>query len=228
VPAHVAYLGVAPALDRQRRVGVAVQQHRRALALDVLAQSLQSDVRGILRVVVDAERRAVGEQDVDGAELAQKLAGPLLAPRIARLAPVLVAAGEASEPQPGDLDALEVDVLDTETRELAAVVVVAVDAELRQLDAAERLDVVAREVAEAQDDVDVAREQALEREVGRLVGQGEGAQAQMGIPQRGNQRSSSGSKGSSAPVAALICSSRSGLRRLSPGEGTNGYQLPRL
>ena len=123
---------------------------------------------------------------------------------------------------------LQVDVLDAEARELAAVVVVAVDAELGQLHAAERLEVVAREVAEAQDEVDAALEQALEREVGRLVGQDEGAQAQMGIPHRGNQRSSSGSKGSSAPVAALICSSRSVLRCLSPAAGTKGYQLPRL
>ena len=99
-------------------------------------------MRGVVGVVVDAERRAVGEQDVDGAELAQQLAGLLLAPRVARLAPVLVAAGEAAEAQPGDLDAPQVDALDAEARELAAVVVVAVDAELGQLHAAERLEVV--------------------------------------------------------------------------------------
>jgi hypothetical protein len=29
-------------------------------------------------------------------------------------------------------------------------------------------------------------------------------------------------------VAALICSSRSVLRCLSPGAGTNGYHVPRL
>jgi hypothetical protein len=55
--------------------------------------------------------------------------------------------------------------------------VVAVDAELGQARAAERLEVLAREVAEAQHDVDLALEQALEREVRRLVGEGERAQA---------------------------------------------------
>ena len=83
------------------------------------------------------------------------------------------------------------------------VVVVAVDAELGQLRVGQRLEVHAREVAEAQDEVDVALEQALERDVGRLVGQDEGAQAQIGMPQRGNQRSSSGSIGSSAPIWRL-------------------------
>ena len=105
---------------------------------------------------------------------------------------------------------------------------VAVDAELGQARVGERLEVDARQVAEAQDEVDVALEQPRDRNVRRRVGQDEGAQAQMGIPQRGNQRSSSGSKGSSVPVAALICSSRSVLRCLSPGAGTKGYQEPRL
>ena len=141
---------------------------------------------------------------------------------------VLVAAREAAEAQPADLDAAKVDVLDADAVELVALVVVAVDAELGQARVGQRLEVHAREVAEAQDEVDVALEQAPERDVRRLVGQDEGAQAQMGIPQRGNQRSSSGSKGSSVPVAALICSSRSVLRCLSPAAGTNGYQLPRL
>ncbi len=57
---------------------------------------------------------------------------------------------------------------------------------------------------------------------------------QIGIPQSGNQRSSSGSIGSSAAICALSCSSRSVAR--SPGApsplpvvtGTNGYQKPRL
>jgi len=106
--------------------------------------------------------------------------------------------------------------------------VVAVDAELGQARVGKRLEVDAREVAEAQHEVDVALEQARDRNVRRRVGQDEGAQAQMGIPHRGNQRSSSGSKGSSGPVAALICSSRSVLRCLSPGAGTKGYQVPRL
>ena len=141
---------------------------------------------------------------------------------------VLVAAREAAEAQPGDLDAAQVDVLDADPVELVALVVVAVDAELGQARVGQRLEVRAREVAEAQDEVDVALEQARERDVWPLVGQDEGAQAQMGIPQRGNQRSSSGSKGSSVPVAALICSSRSVLRCLSPGAGTNGYHVPRL
>ena len=100
----------------QRRVGVAVQQHRRVLALDVLAQAREADVGGVVGVVVDAQRRAVGQQHVDVAELAQELAGLLLTPRVARLAPVLVAAGEAAEPQPGDLDAPQVDALDAQAR----------------------------------------------------------------------------------------------------------------
>lgn len=52
---------------------------------------------------------------------------------------------------------------------------------------------------------------------------------QIGIPQSGNQRSSSGSIGSSADICAFNCSSRSVARSLaSPGSGTNGYQQPRL
>ena len=120
------------------------------------------------------------------------------------------------------------DALDAQAVELVAAVVVAVDAELGQARIGERLEVAARQVPKTEDDVDVGFEQARERDVGPLVGQDEGAQAQMGIPHRGNQRSSSGSKGSSGPVAALIWSSRSVLRCLSPAAGTNGYQLPRL
>jgi hypothetical protein len=52
--------------------------------------------------------------------------------------------------------------------------VVAVDAELGHAQAAERLEVVLAEVAEAEDEVDGPLEQALEREVGRLVGDDEG------------------------------------------------------
>jgi hypothetical protein len=51
---------------------------------------------------------------------------------------------------------------------------------------------------------------------------------QIGTPQSGNQRSSSGSIGSSVPACALSCSSRSTLRCCSPSAGTNGYQAPRL
>jgi len=51
---------------------------------------------------------------------------------------------------------------------------------------------------------------------------------QNGTPHNGNQRSSSGSIGSSSPICAFSCSSRSVLRSLSPGAGTNGYQEPRL
>jgi hypothetical protein len=100
-----------------------------------------------------------------------------------------------------------VDVLDAQAGELAAVVVVAVDAQLRDLDAAERLEVVLAEVAQAQDDVDGSREQPVEAYERRLVGKDERA-GQIGIPQRGNQRSM--------------------LRCLSPAAGTNGYQVPRL
>ena len=189
------------------------------LALDVLAQAGEADVGAIVGVVVDAQRRAVGQHHVHVPELAQELGGLLLRPGVAQVLVVLVAAREAAEAQPADLDAAQVDVLDADPVELVALVVVAVDAELGQARVGERLEVHAREVAEAQDEVDVALEQARERDVRRLVGQDEGAQAQMGIPQRGNQRSSSGSKGSSEPVAALICSSRSVLRCLSPGRG---------
>ena len=42
---------------------------------------------------------------------------------------------------------------------------------------------------------------------------------QNGIPHSGNQRSSSGSIGSSPPICAFSCSSRSVLRSLSPGAG---------
>src|ERR1700682_6380009 len=58
--------------------------------------------------------------------------------------------------------------------------------------------------------------------------------AQIGIPHSGNQRSNSGSIGSSALIWALICSSRSVERSPpapslpAPGAGTNGYQNPRL
>jgi hypothetical protein len=58
---------------------------------------------------------------------------------------------------------------------------------------------------------------------------------QIGIPQSGNQRSNSGSIGSSELICALICSSRSVERcppespaLPAPSAGTNGYQKPRL
>src|SRR5919202_5029880 len=76
----VAHLRLAELLDRERRRGVAVQEHRWVLVLDVVAQRLQADVGGVVRVVVDAERRAVGEHDVDMAEALQQLRGLLLAP----------------------------------------------------------------------------------------------------------------------------------------------------
>ena len=48
---------------------------------------------------------------------------------------------------------------------------------------------------------------------------------QIGIPHSGNQRSSSGSIGSSSAICAFSCSSRSVLRSCAlPGCGTNGYQ----
>ncbi len=51
---------------------------------------------------------------------------------------------------------------------------------------------------------------------------------QIGMSQSGNQRSSSGSTGSSGPIWALMRSSRSLSRCCSPPDGTNGYQKPRL
>jgi hypothetical protein len=51
---------------------------------------------------------------------------------------------------------------------------------------------------------------------------------QTGMPHSGNHRSSSGSIGSSSPICALSCSSRSVERCWAPPAGTNGYQLPRL
>src|SRR5215216_5136524 len=48
------------------RVRVTVQQKPRAVLENPLAQPGEADVRGVVRVVVDAERRAVADDDVGG------------------------------------------------------------------------------------------------------------------------------------------------------------------
>ena len=54
------------------------------------------------------------------------------------------------------------------------------------------------------------------------------ARRRSGSPQRGNQRSSSGSTGSSAPICAFSRSSRSLSRCWSPARGHERVEAPRL
>ena len=49
-----------------QRVRVPVQDVARLVAVDPVAQALEADVRRVVGIVVDAERRAVAEQDVGG------------------------------------------------------------------------------------------------------------------------------------------------------------------
>ena len=59
---------VAVALLREPgdRVGVAVQDVARPVAVDPVAQAVEADVRRVVGVVVDAARRAVADQHVGG------------------------------------------------------------------------------------------------------------------------------------------------------------------
>ena len=161
-----------------RGVDVAVQQPARAVLEHPVAQRVEADVGGIVRVVVDAARRAVAEQDVGGRELADQLracAGCRTARPGRARAPVGHAALEAGERQPAvEVDPADVQVVDPEPRHVGLVVVVAVHAELGQVHALQRLQPARLEVAQRDDRVDVVLAREL-RGVGveRAVGQGQ-------------------------------------------------------
>ena len=65
-----------------------VEQVPGPVAVEPVAQPVEADVRGIVRVVVDAGRRAVGDEHVGGRQLAGELARLALAvPGAVRRAP---------------------------------------------------------------------------------------------------------------------------------------------
>ena len=150
---------------------------RGACAVDPLAQRLEADVGGIVGVVVDAERRAVAEQDVGAGQALDELVRLALGVLVRAVALVADAALEAGDGQvAAELRAAKVQVLDLELAQQVVGVVVAVDAEARDVERHQRLDPRPIEVTEAEHGVDalLARERrGVERRA--LVGKREDA-----------------------------------------------------
>ena len=66
------------AADQMR---VTVQEMARLMPVDPLAQPLPTDVRGVVGIVVDPERRAVAHQHVGRRQATRQLAAPLFCVR---------------------------------------------------------------------------------------------------------------------------------------------------
>ena len=205
------HLGVAVALLRAAgdRVRMTVQDVARLVFVDPVAQSFEADVGRVVGVVVDAERRAVAEQDVGGRQLARELAALLLRVLVHGALVVLDAALEAGDREPaGDLRAAQVQVLDLEVAQRVLGVVVAVDAVAGDRERHQRLDPGAVEVAEAEHGVDAH----LARHLGRvdrraLVGEREDAhQGRSAASPPSRKRSASSMKAAGSANSACAAS----------------------
>ena len=129
------------------RMRVAVEDVARPVAVDPRAQPLEADVGRVVGVVVDAQRRAVADQDVRGRQPLRELRGLLLRVVVRAAVAVAHAALEAGDGHPEQRRAAAVQVLDLDLAQQVGRVVVAVHADLRDREPGERLDPGAVEVA---------------------------------------------------------------------------------
>ena len=159
---------------RQRHAGVPVQEPGGAVLLHPRAQRGPPRVHGVARLVVDALGRRVGEQHVGGGQAAQELGRLVLGPLEAALPAVARRPGEPAEAHAVDVDAAQVDVLRAERRQGAGVVVVAVDAQPRDVEPGQPLDPRGLEVPQQHHEVGPAgRDELGDRAAGRRVRQRE-------------------------------------------------------
>ncbi len=138
------------------------------------AQRRRAAVGGIVRLVVDAGGRAVGEQNVGRGQPAYELLRLPLGPLARAVAAVARRAAEARETEAAHLHAPQLELLGADRVEGAVRVVVPQHAQLRQLHGRQLLDPGGLEVAEQEDELGpVGRDQLRDRRVGRLVREGQ-------------------------------------------------------
>src|SRR6202008_4528880 len=176
------------------------------MVVDPPAQALEADVRGVVGVVVDPERRAVAEQHVGRREPPGELARLALAVLVRGALAVAHAALEAGDGDAAaELGAAQVHVLDLEVLEQVVWVVVAVDAVAREGERHQRLDPRGVEVAEAEHRVHArlpGHRGGVERR--RLVGEREDAHQvrRAASPPSRKRRASWGAARGSASIAS--------------------------
>jgi hypothetical protein len=139
----------------RHRVDVAVQHVSGSVALDPVAKAVEADVCGIVGVVVDPRRRAVGDQHVRRRKLARELARLPLGVLVRAAAAVLHAALEAGHRQAVQGGPAAMQVIHFQLLEQVGRVVVAVHADARDAGHPQRLDPGPVEIAQQDHGIDV-------------------------------------------------------------------------